>query len=428
MSKRIRWLAILAGLGAAATLGIVLACNPGGAGTQPSEAKTPIGGPADISDDTLAPGAVIGDADSASVVPDPDFQQKLNSARLSTRGWRTDFSLHTVPFDEISSGGPPRDGIPPLDNPNFTAVDNANVWLDPQEPVIFIEINGDARAYPIQILTWHEIANDVVGGVPISVTFCPLCNSAIVFDRRLDGRVLDFGTSGNLRFSYLIMWDRQTETWWQQFTGEGIVGELTGRNLTFLTSSIIAWEDFAAAHPDGQVLSRETGFSRPYGRNPYAGYDRVDNPPFLFDGELDGQLLPKERVATVTIGEVSAAFPVPALKEEGVVNYTVNGQDLAVFFNPGAKSAFLNRNTSEYDDVGATGVFDPNLGRRKLTFKLDGLRIVDDQTGSVWNIIGQAIEGPLAGEALTEIVHGDHFWFAWAAFRPDTLIYPGAAG
>ena len=148
------------------------------------------------------------------------------------------------------------------------------------------------------------------------VTFCPLCNSAIVFDRTLDGVVHDFGVSGNLRNSDLVMWDRQTQSWWQQLTGDAIVGELTGKQLTFLPSPIIAWEDFKAANPEGQVLSRDTGFSRPYGQNPYVGYDRVDNPPFLFRGDLDGRLLPKERVAAVTVGNEDAAFPFSILDGE----------------------------------------------------------------------------------------------------------------
>ena len=361
-----------------------------------------------------------------AIEPDAHFEKALRRAFISPAGWKTDFSLHSVPYDEILSGGPPRDGIPPLDDPKFTTTTDADRWLRGEEPVIVFELNGDARAYPIQIITWHEIVNDIVGGAPVAVTFCPLCNSAIVFDRILEGVVYDFGTSGNLRNSDLIMWDRQTESWWQQFTGEGIVGELTGKKLTFLSSSIISWEDFKAAHPEGKVLSRDTGHSRPYGSNPYAGYDRADLPPFLYDGIPDGRLLPKELVAAVTIGDVDAAFPFSILEEERVVNYNVNGRDLAIFFAPGASSAFRDRLTGEYNAVGATGVFDANLDGQMLSFRADGDNIVDDETGSVWNILGQAIEGPLSGSDLTPIIHGNHFWFAWGAFKPDTKIYQGA--
>ena len=361
-----------------------------------------------------------------TVAPDPDFEKALSRARISRRGWKTDFSLHTVPYDEILSGGPPRDGIPPIDDPKFATAEAASQWLGDQEPVIIFGVNGDVRAYPLQILTWHEIVNDVVGGVPVAVTFCPLCNAALVFEGTLDGTVLDFGTSGKLRKSDLIMWDRQTESWWQQFTGEGIVGALAGKKLTSLPSQVISWEDFKAANPEGKVLSRDTGFKRPYGQNPYAGYDRIDNPPFLFDGPLDGRLLPKERVAFVTVGDETAAFPFSILGVERAVNYTVNGRDLAVFFESGTVSALDRRSIEESRDVGASGVFDANLDGRKLTFRPDGENIVDNETGSVWNILGKATQGPLTGEELTPVVHDNNFWFAVAAFKPDTKIYQGA--
>ena len=308
----------------------------------------------------------------------------------------------------------------------FTTQENADEWLDELEPVISFEINGDARAYPLQILTWHEIVNDLVGGKPIVATFCPLRNTAIVFDRNLDGVVHDFGVSGNLRKSDLIMWDRQTETWWQQLTGEGIVGELAGKKLTFLPAPIISWADFKAAHPDGIVLSQDTGFSRQYGRNPYVGYDRVDNPPFLLrDEDLDGRLLPKERVAALTIGDVAAAFPFSALEQERVVNYSINGTELTVFFKPGTRSALGDLLIGDVDEIGATGVFEVVLDGRKLTFRSEGGGFVANETGSTWNILGQAITGPLTGSALTPIVHGNHFWFAWGAFKPETKIYQG---
>ncbi len=379
--------------------------------TVPPPSETPTGDPGGVS----------------SVTPDPDFRSALRGAGISTSPWKTDFSLHTVPFDEITPVLGP-DGIPAIADPDFVTLDDADRWLGPQEPVIAFEIDGDARAYPLQILTWHEIVNDIVGGVPVAVTFCPLCNSAIVFDRRFDGEVFDFGVSGNLRNSDLIMFDRQTHTWWQQFTGEGIVGQFAGRQLTLLPGSIISWEDFKGANPEGIVLSRDTGFRRPYGENPYAGYDRVDNPPFLFDGDTDGRLLPKERVLAVTVNGVDAAFPFSILEEEKVVHYTVGGKELVVFFKAGTNSALDQRSIRGSKDVGATGVFEPELGGRKLTFRAEGDGFVDEGTGSVWNILGEAVEGPLAGETLSPVVHANHFWFAWGAFKPDTEIFRGAAG
>ena len=322
-------------------------------------------------------------------------------------------------------GDVPRDGIPPIDDPKFTTPQGADQWIEKNEPVIAIEINQDARAYPLQIMTWHEIVNDIVGGVPVTVTFCPLCNAAIAFDRRLDEVTYDFGTSGFLRKSDLIMWDRQTQSWWQQFTGEGIVGVLAGKRLTMLPASIISWEDFKGANPDGKVLSRNTGFSLPYGRNPYAGYDRIYNTPFFFKGDLDGRLLPMDRVLTVTVGDEDAAFPFTTLRRERVISYSVGGKDLVVFFKAGTRSALDRESIRESRDVGATGVFDPNVDGRVLSFRMEGDKFVDVETGSVWNILGEATEGPLAGKMLSPIVHANHFWFAWGAFKPDTTIYQG---
>ncbi|PKB66922.1 MAG: hypothetical protein BZY81_06150 [SAR202 cluster bacterium Io17-Chloro-G4] len=376
---------------------------------------------------------------AANKPPVPRLRGRLNQTRIGNeicspsastpRIWTTDFSRHTVPYSEILAGNPRRDGIPPIDNPNFTTPASASDWIKDLEPVIALERNGVAKAYPLQILTWHEIVNDEVAGEPILVTFCPLCNSALAFERTLNGVVHDFGVSGNLRHSDLIMWDRQTESWWQQLTGEGIVGQLAGTKLKFIPASIISFADFAAAHPDGAVLSRDTGFDRAYGQNPYVGYDRVDEPPFLFDTRvqaLDGRLQPKERVAGFNIGDAAAAFPFSILNKERAVNYSVGGTDVAVFFKPGTKSALDGLLIGESDEIGASGVFEATLDGTKLTFRSEGDAFIDNETNSTWNILGQAVSGPMAGAKLTKIPHGDHFWFAWGAFNPDTEIYRGA--
>ncbi len=236
---------------------------------------------------TPAPTATFGaalDADGR-VLPNPNYESELQAARLKPSEWDTDFRLHTVPYSEIRFVIP-RDNIPSIDAPAFVGADEAAEWLADVEPVVALDVGGDARAYPLQILTWHEIVNDEVGGLPVAVTFCPLCNSAIAFDRRLDGELLEFGVSGNLRNSDLVMYDRQTQSWWQQFTGEGIVGKHAGRELEHLPSLLISFADFRAAHPDGKVLSRETGYRRDYGINPYIGYDTSGGTPFLFGGAI----------------------------------------------------------------------------------------------------------------------------------------------
>ncbi|MCH8205838.1 MAG: DUF3179 domain-containing protein [Chloroflexi bacterium] len=376
---------------------------------------------------TPEPLALIDSYDEGEIVePDLGFLDELELASFSTLGWETDFSRHTVPFSEIRSGGPPRDGIPPIDNPKFLTPQGSEGFLGDEEPVVALVVNDDARAYPLKILNLHEIVNDEVGGVPVTVTFCPLCNSAIVFDRRLGGTVYDFGTSGHLRLSDLVMWDRQTETWWQQFTGEAIVGELAGKRLRFLPVSIVSFADFRTSHPEGMVLSRDTGVARNYSWNPYVGYERADTLPWFDVGTLDDRLLPKERVVTISVGDVAVAFPLRILSEEKAINYTVGGQEVVVLFKSGTRSALDQSSDGSWKDVGATGVFSPFVDGRRLTFRADGDTLVDNETGSVWNILGESVEGQLAGTQLTPMVHGDDFWFAWRAFKPKTLIYGGA--
>ena len=359
------------------------------------------------------------------VEPDPDYKDAVESAQFRAGGWKTDFSLHTVPYDEFLSGGVPRDGIPPLDEPQFESIADADTWLEDVQPVVALEINGSARAYPLAILTWHEIANDTLGGVPVSVTFCPLCNSAVAFDRRVGADTLDFGVSGNLRNSDLVMWDRQTESWWQQLTGEGIVGTYSGYRLVLVPAQLVSWREFKTAFPNADVLSRETGHLRDYGRNPYGGYDRADQSPFLFDGRPDDRLLPMERVAALTIDGMPLAFPFQTLEVERAVNYKARERNIVVLFQPGTASALDKSLIAESRDVGSTGVFEAVLDGQTLTFRSGGDGFVDEQTGSVWNVLGQAVSGLLDGKVLTPIIHGNHFWFAWAAFAPETDVYAG---
>ncbi len=347
-------------------------------------------------------------------------------SRTDRQEFKTDFDKHTVSFDEIVSGGPPKDGIPAIDRPKFIGVQEADRWIDDREPVVLVELDGVAKAYPLQILIQHEIVNDVVGQTPVTVTYCPLCNTAISFDRRFDGLLLDFGTTGRLRHSDLIMYDRQTETWWQQAIGEGIVGEYAGRRLTFIPSPLISWSTFKENYPNGKVLSRDTGFRRNYGKNPYQFYDRGRGPwPQFFSGRRDGRLPAMERVAAVEIDGESVAFAFSKLKKKRVITEQVGDTPLVVFWAPGTASAVDNSNIAKGRDVGSTGVFDRRLeGRgRTLRFTPDGDgRFTDRETRSTWNILGRAIDGPLTGKQLIPIVHGNHFWFAWGVFKPETRI------
>ncbi len=337
--------------------------------------------------------------------------------------WKTNFKKTTVPLTEIRSGGPPKDGIPPVDRPKFETVTDADKWLKPLEPVVFFERSGDARAYPLQILIWHEIVNDTVGGGPTTVTFCPLCNTSITYDRRLEGKVYDFGTTGKLYRSALVMYDRQTETWWWQVSGEAIVGDLVGKRLTVLPSQIISWDVFRRAYPAGKALSRDTGHSRSYGSNPYVGYDDINSSPFLYTGARDPRLKPMERVVTVSIEKEDVAYPFSVLEKVLVVNDSVGGVPIVVFFQKGVASALDANDIAGSRDVGAAAVFSPVLDGRRLTFKARGGLFVNEPTQSTWTILGTASAGPLSGKRLEPVVHGNHFWFSWASYKPQTRIY-----
>ncbi len=299
-------------------------------------------------------------------------------------GWRTDFSRHAVPLIEFRRGGPGKDGIPAIDRPRFVAAAEA-AWLDPEEPVIELVLDGEARAYPLEILVWHEIVNDELAGRPVAVTFCPLCHTALAFERRLDERTLAFGVSGLLRHSDLVMYDRQTESWWQQFSGEAVVGELAGATLPRLPAAIVAWQDFLARHPDALVLSRDTGYERPYGGNPYPGYDDAESPTFLgTPNQDDGRVPLKERVVFVEIGGDALAVPFSALERAKSVRVEVGGEHLEIIWRPGVRSVFGAPDRAEPKEVGSA-----------LVQSASGKRVTYDTP----------------------------FWFAVAAFRPDTKVW-----
>jgi hypothetical protein len=334
-------------------------------------------------------------------------------------GLETNFCLHSVDYSEILSGGPPPDGIPPIDDPSFDSIETGDGWLADQQPVIALAVGDEAKAYPLAILTRHEIANDEIAGVPVTVTFCPLCNAAVVFKREINGEIFRFGVSGNLRNSDLIMWDNNTLSWWQQFTGQAIVGDMTGTQLEIVPAQLVAWKDFKAAFPNGQVLSNN---GRNYGSNPYVGYDSSPR-PFLFLGTPDERLPATERVLGYHQGDTAVAYPLPVITEEKIIADNIDGQDVVIFFEPGQVSALDQSSIEASKEVGSAGMFIPEVDGQALTFSYNDGLIVDNETGSEWNVFGQAVSGELEGAQLQPIASHMHFWFAWAAFRPDTELF-----
>lgn len=340
--------------------------------------------------------------------------------------WFTDFRYRTVYLGDIQTVNS-KDRILPVDVPEFSSVSEPPGYMRPDEPVVSLVIDGHARAYPLAILMWHEIVNDTIGKQPVTVTYCPLCNTAIVFDRTVDGRELTFGTTGSLLNSDLVMWDRQTESWWQQITGEAIVGDFALGNATLeiIPAEIIPWGRFAREYPEGEVLNRlfdgEGTPLRTYDRPPYAGYDNSDRNPFSYDGEVDRRLVVTSRVLTLNSDENAVVYPFEFLAENQVLNDAVDRQQIVTVFDDSTVSSFSDY-TGVRQTVGSAAAFSRILGDRILTFRLDPEGMVDTQTGTVWSLSGRGLKGVLAGEQLAQVVHGNHFWFAVALFWPDAEI------
>jgi hypothetical protein len=389
---------------------LLTAC--GSDGPQPEPAgETPAAEPGEVSaaEPTVLP--------RAANSPREDVPSALQDMRDEA------FPDPLVEPDQILSGGPPPDGIPAIDDPKFVRVADVD-WLGDTEALLAVTIDGETRGYPFQILTWHEIVNDTVGGVPVAVTYCPLCNSGVGFDRRVDGKVLDFGTSGRLYASNLVMYDRQTESLWPQFTGQASVGMMTGTKLEFIPVFPVGWSEFREAHPDAWVLSRDTGHSRDYGRNPYVGYDTdPDRDPLFGAPTDDDRLPPMERVIALEGDTETVAVVRTAVEAAGVLAETIDDQPLVLFFTAGGQASALDAaSVAAGRDIGTVAVFDPTVDGDVLTFSADGPRFTDEQTGSTWNIRGQATDGPLAGEQLAGYPFIDTFWKSWVAFVPDTRL------
>ncbi len=341
------------------------------------------------------------------------------------RGDRSDpsFPDPLIPLDRLISGGPPPDGIPSIDEPKFQYAASLG-WMSAVEPVVVLEINDDVRAYPVQLLTWHEIVNDTVGGVPVTVAYCPLCNSALAYDRRLGDRILDFGTSGELFNSSLVMYDRQTESLWTHFDSRAVVGHLAGEELNTFSVQMTSWEQFRDAHPDAIVLSRNTGFDRQYGRNPYQGYDNPGGVAYFFDGEVDTRLQEKERVVVVRDDEDPAvAVPLGVVFEAGAFAFEAHGRELVAVVDPGVSSPLDGEYVDFGYDQGAAAVYRNELNGQPLDLVRTDAGFTDLVTGVTFDVFGAAIDG--SGLRLEPVEHLDTFWFAIAAFEPDARIISG---
>ena len=338
----------------------------------------------------------------------------VNSVRIAnsiTNSTGINSASNIVPLDQIVSGGPPPDGIPSIDNPKFVSIEEADRNLEDAELVLGLNINGDIRAYPLQILVWHEIVNDKVGNTAVTVTYCPLCFTNQVFNLTMnDGQILEFGTSGKLYNSNLVMYDRTTKSLWSQAMSQAIVGELAGIKLERIPFDVAYWKDWKQLYPDSKVLSKDTGSSRPYGADPYGDY--YTNGDVLFPvSNSDDRLGLKEIVIGLENKGQYKAYKLQEIENKKVLNDQVNGKPIALM----SLHPFMVRT---YNPVVDGQVLEFNYNEKDQNF-------IDIQTGSLWNFEGKAVSGHMKGKELTRLPFDEGFWFEWVAFHPTTELYQG---
>jgi hypothetical protein len=309
-----------------------------------------------------------------------------------------------VPLDQIVSGGPPRDGIPSIDSPKFVSAEDAG--LQDSDLVLGLNINGDIRAYPLNILVWHEIVNDEVGGTPVAVTYCPLCFTNQVFHRTIDNQTVEFRTSGKLYNSNLVMYDRTSESLWSQALSQAIVGEHAGKKLERIPFDVAFWREWKALYPESKVLSQDTGFGRPYGVDPYGNY--YTDPNILFPvSHRDDRLGPKEIVVGLENEGSYRAYPIQQIEDNHIINDEIGDRKIVLMsFYP-----FMAR------------PYDRSVDGLVLDFEYDGGKVIDTQTSSIWNFEGEAIEGEMKGKQLVRLPFDEGFWFEWVAFHPETSLH-----
>ncbi len=345
--------------------------------------------------------------------------------------WKTDTINSSVALSEIQIVLP-KGSFPTLDTPKFVDKLEGMEMFFAKEPVIVVALNGEAKAYSLNILTMHEIANDLIGDLPILVTYCPLCNSGIVYNRTVEHQgekeILEFEASGMLRNSDMVMLDRKTETLWQQLTGTAIVGSYNKVELSIVPSVIISVEEFFSRYPEGQLLSKKTGFKKAeaqYGHNPYKKYDEKENPiPYFFDiNNVSSRLPAMERIVDIEHLGKYKIYSFTSVAKNGVINDSFETKNVVLFFKAGTVSILDENDISTSKDVGSVTVFNAALDGEILNFKKENNEFVDTKTGSKWDITGNCYAGELKGKQLQIEPHSNHFAFAWLAFNPDSEIY-----
>ncbi len=325
---------------------------------------------------------------------DEEFRRFLDSSRPST-----------IRVELIQWGGVAVDGIPALSDPRHVPASEAS-YLTPKDLVFGVQLNGDARAYPLRILDWHEMANDVVGGVPVSLAYCTLCGAGVLYETTVDGTVYDFGSSGLLYESNKLMYDRQTDTLWNQLTGEPVNGPLVGSGIALRRLPIVVtdWASWRAEHPDTIVLDIDTGYTRGY--TPGAPYgDYFASPDTMFPVYQRSKALPtKAFIFALVIDGTPKAYPLERLRDQQVTNDVLAGRAVVLVSNPATRAV------RAYERGSIT--FSPAAEPQQLT----------DAAGHTWRVTEDVLLGP-DGQSLARLPGHLAYWFGWFSFYPQTLLY-----
>jgi len=329
-----------------------------------------------------------------------DYNQKINLGSSSDNEIKTleDGTKYLIHPSKILSGGPPKDGIPSIDIPKFIFLDEANRQLDDDDLVLGLYYEGVAKAYPHNILNWHEIVNDKINGERILVTYCPLCRTGIAFKPLVNGQEVEFGTSGKLYNSELVMYDRLTDSYWSQTPGKAIIGPATGQVLEKVPLDTVRWKDWKLAHPDTLVLRKETGFARDYSKNPYEGYGNSERLYFPTENS-DDRLHPKKLVFGVEIKGISKAYPETDVKRDKIINDVVGVPIIVLWDN----------------SLNTVKIFERTLDEEVLEFSIKDDKIID-KNGKEWTVKEM-------NSKLKIVDTFGHFWFSWASFYPETKLY-----
>ncbi len=358
----------------------------------------------------------------------PAIAEFLAAAGVAADVWKTNFTRMTIDPAQLRVAGTGRGAGSALNLGGTGAYDSiaeADLWMGDAEPALAVEAGGEARAYPLRFLLWNPVVNDELGGAPALVTYSPLTNTPLAFERRVGVAAPVFQSAGAQRFNNLIMYDEATESWWQQGTGEAVAGELAGFRLTPLPAQLLSWATFKSAYPSGSALSINAGFAADYDFNPY--FDVDFNPPAALRGaELDSRLPTHERVLGFRDGGAGGeplAVPFSDLALQPAAHLELDGEPIVVFWLRGTASALSHINVARGRDVGAAAAFETTIDGEALTFTAQSGLFVDAQTGSAWDLTGRAMSGPLEGQRLRPAPHVNSYWFAWAALNPGTGIF-----